>query len=198
MTRFFYLHGFNSGFDPSIAKIKSFESIAPVEGRTTDYLDDNDVQALTRAVEISKELPGELILVGTSLGGYFARYLSKKFNLRCILLNPALTPFASLQRAEGSQTNYLTGKIKNVTREAVVGLAKYAVNNTSDCLTILATDDEVIDHTFAQRLLCESSKIILTDGGHRMNDVNKMLGEIQLFVNNVPANDNSELQDISN
>lgn len=189
MTKIFYLHGFNSGFDPSIEKVKLLETIAPVEGRTTDYLNPSDVAVLKESIRIACDSSDEVVLVGTSLGGYFARYFAECFKLRAVLINPAMEPYKSLPL--GKMKNFFTGQERVVVKEEVEATEMYKAVEHTDSLTILSTDDEVLDYKVAEKALSKISKIVLTSGGHRMNDINKELVYIQNFIDRVPANDST-------
>jgi predicted esterase YcpF (UPF0227 family) len=187
-VQFFYLHGFNSGFDPSAKKIRDLSQLGQVVGATVNYLDLKEVISLElKILEAVEQFDGETILVGTSLGGYFARYFSEKIGLRAIVMNPAVDPHLSLTRAIGEQTNYFTQQKYVVTPGGVQLLERYQTEHPYDTLMILATDDEVIPYKKAIERYGATSKTVLTTGGHRMEDLNKVLGEIQRFINRLPA-----------
>lgn len=190
-TQLFYLHGFNSGFDPKNQKIKELKKLADVvTGRTTNYLHKLDVVELESTIKSAVEgFDGETILVGTSLGGYFARYFSKELGLRCIIINPSVDPSMSLARAIGEQTNYLTGQTYEVTKAQVEQLASYSVSVTEDCLMILCTDDDVIDYKKPLKRYGQGAKVVITTGGHRLESLNTVSDDIQTFINMMPTND---------
>jgi predicted esterase YcpF (UPF0227 family) len=190
-----YLHGFNSGFDRQNQKIKDLSLIVDrVLGFTINYLESGDVSGLDILIKsLSDNYNGETILVGTSLGGYFARHFSAKYKLRTILINPAVDPHISLRKAIGDITNYFTGLEYYVTSEAVAALSKYDTSKTEDTLMILATDDDVVPYQSSLNRYGAECKVILTNGGHRLNDLNNVIAEITAFINRLPASDNSIL-----
>lgn len=189
-TQLFYLHGFNSGFDPSAQKIKDLGQLGTVTGVTVNYLDLKEVIALElKILEAVEQFDGETILVGTSLGGYFARYFSEKIGLRAIIMNPAVDPHISLMRAVGEQINYFTRQKYVVTQGGVQLLERYQAVTPCDTLMILATDDEVIPYEKSLEKYGATCKTVLTTGGHRLEDLNNVLGEIQRFINRLPVND---------
>jgi predicted esterase YcpF (UPF0227 family) len=189
MAILIYLHGFNSGFDKNAEKIKSLETVAPVVGKTVDYTNPSDVASLEQFIKSKDSTKDEVILIGTSLGGYFARYFAKKFKMRCILLNPALKPEATLSKFLGKNKNYITGKTNELTEKDIESLKKYKVSGStgSGMLTILATDDELIDHHDTHKELKKHSDVHHTTGGHRMNDITSQIPKIQKFVDSFPV-----------
>lgn len=184
-----YLHGFNSAFDPCDPKIVSLDRVAATVGLTTNYLDPVEVKKLDDFIANLDTGTEEIILIGTSLGGYFARYFAKKHKLRCIIINPSVRPFETLLKCIGENTNFKTGVKTSVTSANVYALKDYAVDGGtgSGCLAILATDDEVIDYRAAEVVLKGNSEIIYTTGGHRLSDINSHLTAITAFVNSFPV-----------
>jgi hypothetical protein len=96
------------------------------------------------------------LIVGTSLGGFFAAVLSAELQLPVILVNPCLMPFLHLPRLgfEGEITPFIPmfGKLNGL-----------AIDKVS---CIVGDADEVIDtHDFTERLL-KNSRFRRIPGGH--------------------------------
>ena len=88
-----FSHGKESG--PWGRKIASLAEVARSEGYEAHSVDyrglDEPRQRVTRLVEFSKELSGELVLVGSSLGGYVAVASASLLHARGVfLMAPAL------------------------------------------------------------------------------------------------------------
>lgn len=97
------------------------------------------------------------LIVGTSLGGFFAAVLSAKTNLPVILVNSCLMPFLHLPRLG------FNGDIKPFV--SMFGmLAKLDSSNVS---CIVGGQDEIIDtHDFTERFLQNARFRIIPDGKH--------------------------------
>lgn len=187
-----YLHGFNSGFDVNNQKIVDLSSIVDsVVGYTVNYLDQSEVRQLEfQIAEHVASFDGETIVVGTSLGGYFARYFSAKFKIRAILINPATNPCESLMRvADTTITNYFTKLDYYVSADAVCRLSIYETPSIEDALMILATDDTIIPYEKSLALYGNFCKVVLTTGGHRLINLNNVIAEITAFTNRLPTSD---------
>jgi predicted esterase YcpF (UPF0227 family) len=63
-------------------------------------------EAITELHRIIHSNKGNVLLVGTSLGGFYALYLSCLFKIHCIALNPAWQPHVTLKRKIGNHTRY--------------------------------------------------------------------------------------------
>ncbi len=118
----------------------------------------------------------ELIFIGTSLGGFWARYLANQFyGSVLIMLNPALeAPKILTDIAE----SYLV---------SLDAFKKYYIEKDKDDIRIssyVAKDDDVVPVDATERLIGkERCKLLYTDdGGHRMTTIEKILPEINKDV----------------
>ena len=69
----FYCHGWGSHFDPGKAKIRALSRMGPVDGVTVDYTLHPQLVFETFAARVKRH--PESLVVGTSLGGFFAAWL---------------------------------------------------------------------------------------------------------------------------
>jgi predicted alpha/beta hydrolase family esterase len=89
-----FYHGYGSSKKSSkyvylekFCKEKGYELICDEVDHTSSETLSVHINRLKRETENSKE---EIILVGHSLGGYYALYLARMFFLKCLLINPCL------------------------------------------------------------------------------------------------------------
>jgi len=87
--KYVYLHGFNSAYDPVAVKVQALRAIGEAEGVTY-----NTSNAYPRIfAELSEQIPrDEVVLVGTSLGGFWAAEMAKHFGMPSVIINPAIEP----------------------------------------------------------------------------------------------------------
>lgn len=182
-----YLHGFNSAGTVNNDKVIELMKL-------------DDVYIITyntfgNASEIIDKIAGEvdgftdLIFVGTSLGGFFAAQLAKRFDAPAVLINPLFEPETNLKQfIDVPQANFVTEELRTLTATAVESYAglpeianpdKYAIVP----LVIIAEDDELIPFALSkehfQRLILFTTK----DGGHRYNKPKQLLSVIQNYLN---------------
>ena len=65
-----------------------------------------------------------LVLIGSSLGGFYATYLAEEYGFPAALINPAVRPFELWQEHLGQHRNYYTDEIHTVTKKHIEELKK--------------------------------------------------------------------------
>jgi predicted esterase YcpF (UPF0227 family) len=94
----------------------------------------------------------EAVVVGSSLGGYYATWLAEKRGVSAVLVNPAVRPYELLRPALGVQKNLHTGKEYEFTERHLAELAALevpAITRPERYLLMVETGDEVLDYTQA-------------------------------------------------
>lgn len=82
-----YLHGLESKIDPNSPKIKFLHN--NFKGVYTPSINYNDTSAFDNIYNSIKSMRPD-ILVGSSMGGYFAYLIGSKLKINTILFNPAV------------------------------------------------------------------------------------------------------------
>jgi len=107
IMKIIYIHGFNSaGYGDKINYLRKAFGDENVITPTLPYNPEKAIKLLEYLVEKLKD--DDFYLVGTSLGGYYALYLTNKYNVPSIIINPSLEPYKSLESQVGVQKNYKT------------------------------------------------------------------------------------------
>ena len=111
----------------------------------------------------------DVLLMGSSLGGWYATVLAERHDVRAVLLNPAIRPHRLLEVALGEQTNYSNGQRYVVTREHLDELASLDLSilqHPERLLVLLETGDQTLDYREAERFYAASRLIIEPGGNH--------------------------------
>jgi len=120
----------------------------------------------------------QITLIGSSLGGFYAMYLSKKYNLKTILVNPAIKPWDTLLQYENNEVkNYSTNEVFNFKAEFLEQLHLYKINNLdrTNILLLLQTGDITLNYKDALKFLPNVRSIIETGGSHQFEKFNNYL-----------------------
>lgn len=162
-TRIIFFHGFNSGVDSTkwefIQKIPSIDPVLCVVDYTTagirNFIDYMDEYA-----------SADCILIGHSLGAFWARYMSVLYDLPCILLNPSFTPSQTLNERLGvAQSFYLGAEERVVTCRT--GHKKLPAE-----IVYVERGDDVINHATVERATKNSDVRYIEGGSHRFESLN--------------------------
>lgn len=188
MTRFIYLHGFNSAFDPNHEKVRHLERIGTVTGITYDTSKTfNEIYDFLIDQALQYDLT-EVVFVGTSLGGFWAANLAQYFGTPSVLINPCYDPTNMLTKYIGMHTNYQTGEqtdFSNAARESYIGINIQNLNFVYRPLLIVDLADDVIDSNKTIELLSDgmAETVQWTGGSHRFEHMEHSLDHINSYVN---------------
>lgn len=100
------------------------------------------------------------IVVGTSLGGFFANALSRRFNAPAVIVNPATKPSTSLHKY-GEDANVLATYERF---EAQVDAQPHRPSR----VVVLGSRDDVVDPRANGLLLKDNTETVWLDMGHRI------------------------------
>src|SRR5690606_25463899 len=88
-------------------------------------------QAIAQLETAIDEL-GAPLLVGSSLGGYYATHLAERHGLKALLINPAVAPHRLFDGYLGTQRNLYTDETWELTLDHVQALAELEVPPPQD------------------------------------------------------------------
>ena len=140
---------------------------------------------LRTIIEDRAEQP--IYLVGSSMGGFFATCLIEHYNLRGVLINPAVSPGRGLNSWLGENTNYMTGEKwifepchidQYLELDAAIDSLAYKNNYH----VLLQSGDQVLDYRDAQIRYQGSSIVVEEDGDHSFINYEQHLAGIHQFL----------------
>jgi predicted esterase YcpF (UPF0227 family) len=147
-------------------------------------------QALTQLESAIEELGGRPLLVGSSLGGYYATHLAERHGLKAVLINPAVNPHQLFDGFLGTQQNLYSGERWELTHDHVDALAELEVPAPQDPQRIqvwLQTGDETLDYRRAQAFYRACALRIEGGGDHSFQDFASKLPALLSFAGFAPA-----------
>lgn len=159
MKTIIYIHGYGStpNSDKARGLRKHFQVIAP-------KVPIKFFEACKVLIKCIDEHPNS-ILVGTSLGGYWASLMSEAFLIPAVLINPSCSPAETLVRYNNLELTEAEIE-KYISLDPQSGIPR---------IVMLAKNDEVLDYKVAEKLFTKKAKIKLYETGeHRFNDVNRI------------------------
>ena len=150
-----YIHGFNSA--PESKKATQLVSVMQGMGLGDQLrvpaLHHHPREAMAQLTAAISEMDRPL-LVGSSLGGYYATWLAEQHGLKALLVNPAVSPHRMFDGYLGTQTNLYSGETWELTLDHVQALAELEVAAPQDPQRYqvwLQTGDETLDYRNAEK-----------------------------------------------
>lgn len=182
-----YLHGFNSGgqsqkaawLRAQLAPIVVFApTYAPHRGRDAA----RDLRKFIARLRRENPNDPKLMLIGSSLGGFWAQVLAPEFGASMVLINPSVQPDETLARHVGRYRNEATGGETVLTAIDVAELRHYRVEPCDPdvpTLVLLDSADEVLDFRVAEAAFrgCGRTRVF-AGGSHRFEHLPEALPEI--------------------
>lgn len=181
MRSIIYLPGFNSGpqSEKSVILAQAFPGL-----RLADYDTWNTAHGYEQLESLIQPLlVDKPILIGSSLGGFWAYQFACKYQLPCLLINPCMHPENTLSQYIGKVENFYTHKTGIFTEQDVARFADYRfVGSPAACTVLHEKGDELIPYQESMANFSGRARLILPEGGnHRFAQVQLILDEIKLM-----------------
>jgi predicted esterase YcpF (UPF0227 family) len=182
-----YIHGFNSSPASHKAQLllrqmqslgRENEIIIPSLSCVPSYA----ISELTALIE--QNVHSNISVIGSSLGGYYATWLSDRYNLPAVLVNPAVRPYELLQDYMGRNINHYTGEEYELQPQHIEELRALDVEYISrpqQYLVMLQTGDEVLDYSQAFVKFAGSRMILEEAGDHSFQGFDRYLDTVLDF-----------------
>jgi predicted esterase YcpF (UPF0227 family) len=124
------------------------------------------------------------MLVGSSLGGYYATWLNRERRIPSVLINPAVRPWELLGDHLGPQQRWCDGQDFEFTAahvEQLKALYRPQLRDDERYLVLLQSADEVLDYRAAAGYYGGHEVVIENGGNHRFENLADYLSAIDHF-----------------
>lgn len=183
-----YLHGFNSS--PLSFKAQQLSACWQGAGLPAGRLLvpdlPNDPLAAIEGLEAwVEQRDAPVVLVGSSLGGYYATWLAEKYQCKALLINPAVLPCQRFEQYLGPQKNYYTDERWVLTQAHVDALAQLEAPPPTDherYWVWLQTGDETLDYREAEEFYRCCRLDIRQGGDHSYQGFVERIPELLAFA----------------
>lgn len=181
-----YIHGFGGSGEGSKAKI--LRQLFRSDGFIAPSLPTNPelaIATLSELIEIFRRIE-TVMLIGSSLGGFYALHLASKYNLKAVLINPAVRSYETLSRALGVSggENFYDGS-RYEWNESHLQTLKSLIStkgNVDNILLLLQKGDELLDYSDAATQLEGCEQIIEEGGDHSFQGIERHVEIIKQFL----------------
>lgn len=188
MALIIYIHGFKSSGESE--KSKQLKAAFPKDTVIAPDFSANPVEAVQQLHSIIAEHLEPTIVIGTSLGGFYASYLAVVYDIPAFIINPSLEPHVSLIDKIGKYKRFGSGTDYNFESPYLDELKKMfdkmhsSHKRASNLHFYLSADDDVVkfdklDDLFPSR---QHAKVF-TNAGHRFSRFTEIFPDIQSVLN---------------
>ena len=193
MKKVLFIHGFASSGQAQ--KAKDLKDILNDDQLTTEVIAPDlvhqplqDIQTLEKIVRDNKID----MIVGSSLGGFYALVLALAHPHKLVLINPSLTPQQTLQDQLGYVESFKGGGFE-WTKQQIQQLAELSQTIDAEhlsqkryildqCLVLLAQHDERLNYQEALTRLEGADIIIDTQQDHRFSNIHAYQQQLREFL----------------
>ena len=181
-----YIHGFNSAPESKKATqlISVMQGMGLGDQLRVPALHHHPREAMAQLTAAISEMDRPL-LVGSSLGGYYATWLAEQHGLKALLVNPAVSPHRMFDGYLGTQTNLYSGETWELTLDHVQALAELEVAAPQDPQRYqvwLQTGDETLDYRYAETYYKACALRIQGGGDHSYQGFAQQLPALLSFA----------------
>lgn len=174
-----YIHGFRSTQNSAKAKLLKKQYKEQIHIADFSHIPDKAIEELDNIIK-ELNITG---IIASSLGGFYATYLSEKYNLKTTLINPSTKPYETLRRYLGANETYDGDPFewKEEYLEQLKNLSHLNVTS-SNYLLFLQKGDEILDYSVAQGYY-NGAKMTIEDGGnHRFQSFERHFEKLNDFL----------------
>ena len=180
-----YLHGFLSS--PQSGKAQQALAYAAQlgceENLLIPFMTEGPAETIAMLTELLEKRQAQkkgqkLVILGSSLGGFYANVLAERYQAPAVLINPAIDPWQYWPDHIGEHKNYHTGQTHTVTEDHVAELQELhpgSIQDPDNYLVFLQRHDEVLDASIALSRFGEQRCIVREDGDHAYADFEREL-----------------------
>lgn len=182
---YLYIHGFNSS--PQSVKAQQLQSALKARGRGAEFVCpalSYDPKTAMHQLESLIANVQPLVLVGSSLGGFYATYLAERHECKAVLVNPAITPHLGLRDYLGAQRNLYTGDVYELTEQHLRDMAAYYVarpTHAERLFLMVTTGDEVLDYREAVQHYQGARHLVVQGSDHGFAQFDHYIDQVLEF-----------------
>jgi predicted esterase YcpF (UPF0227 family) len=186
-----YLHGFRSSPRSSKAVLtgESVKALSTVNQSFEWYCPQllaSPKASMDMVIErIEASTYDRLVIMGSSLGGYYANYLAEKYGCKAVALNPAVRAPRELAPHVGMLTAYDTNEPYDFRPEYIQELSDFqvdAITNPGRYFLMAAKGDELLDWKEMVDFYKDAEQLVLEGSDHGIAEYPEHLPKVLEFI----------------
>lgn len=181
-----YIHGFGGSGEGS--KAKAFREYYKSKGEgfiapSLSYVPELAIKTLEELIESYNR---DVILIGSSLGGFYTIYLSQKYSLKAVLLNPSIYPYKTLKNFLGDAPNFYDNSSFRWGEHHIDMLENYIQDDIDESkfMLLVQKGDELLNFQEAVDKFSDATVIVEDGGSHGFEGIENYFVKINNFLIN--------------
>jgi len=190
-TLLVYLHGFRSSPNSSKA-VMTKEAVRAISSKDNPYewycpqLLASPKESMEMVIKHIEQSHAErIVIIGSSLGGFYTNYLAEKYQCKGVALNPAVYAARELEPHVGMMTAYDSDEPFDFKAEYIDQLRALQVGAISDperYFLIAAKGDELLDWKEMVAFYSGAKQLVLEGSDHGITDYANHLAAVIDFI----------------
>lgn len=126
-----------------------------------------------------------IVIIGSSLGGYYANYLAEKYHCKAVVLNPAVRAARELAPHVGMLTTYDSNEPFDFRPEYIDELKDLQIDQItapSRYFLIAAKGDELLDWREMVEFYAGANQLVLEGSDHGISEYGELLPKVLKFI----------------
>lgn len=190
-TLLVYLHGFRSSPNSTKAVMtgEAVRALSSAENKYEWYCPQllaSPKQSMDMVIKhIDQSQADRIVIIGSSLGGFYTNYLAEKYRCKGIALNPAVYAARELEPHVGMMTAYDSEEPFDFKAEYIDQLRALQVDAISDphrYFLIAAKGDELLDWKEMVAFYSGAQQLVLEGSDHGIADYADHLSAVLQFI----------------
>ncbi len=162
------IHGFSSNGLSRKSKLLRQKYKNQIICPTLSNIPELAVDTLEQIISHLLKTEKSINLIGSSIGGYLSIYLACKYNLKAVLINPAIYPY-NFKNFIGLNECSFDGSKFESTCKHLQSLKNYDIKKIKEpknFLVLLQKGDELLDYQEAEKKFIDANLVIEEGGSH--------------------------------
>jgi len=177
-----YLHGYDSSSQGD--KPQMLRALYPKNRLLIPDLPLDPLECMTLSEDTLKTASNDTIIIGASLGGFYAYYLAAKYKRDCLLINPVSQPEMEAKKLLEQETN---PEQKKIILNAANMYLSFSSNLNSlskpvHCFVALGKDDTIIDPKASALYFSKACVKTYEDDHYMLKCFEKVMGEFENYL----------------
>lgn len=182
-----YLHGFRSSPKSMKARVvhAALEERGLLDRLICPQLPASPKAAMALALELAgSHAPDNLVIVGSSLGGFYACALAEQLGVRAVVINPSVDPTRNLEHHVGVTTNWHSDEPFEFRAAYIDELKAMRVGKITQperYFLLAATGDEVLDYREMVAHYAGAHQHVIDGSDHAVSEFPQYVDDVLAF-----------------